>query len=114
MPPARRQRVTTVSPLADENGCLGFLKFTPGLSSGVAPDRLDQLRPVRAPFRIATAHTHGRQRLGDLRRSRPDAAGDDRVKMGHVVVASDHMPESVERRVDNFAAAVIVHVGIPD
>ena len=45
---------------------------------------------------------------------RSDAAGDDRAKMGHVVVASDHMPESVERRVDNFAAAVLVHVGIPD
>jgi hypothetical protein len=34
----------------------------------------------------------------------PDAAGDDRVKMGHVVVASDHMPESVERCVDQIAA----------
>src|SRR5829696_2516214 len=38
-----------------------------------APDRLDQLGPLGAPFRIATAHIDGRQRLGDLREGhRPD------------------------------------------
>jgi hypothetical protein len=32
------------------------------------------------------------------------------VKMGHVLVPSDSVPQGFERRVDNLPAAVIVHV----
>jgi hypothetical protein len=38
---------------------------------------------------------------------RSDAAGDERAKMGHVVVTSGHMPEGLERCVDQLAPAAI-------
>jgi hypothetical protein len=59
-----------------------------------------------------SAHIDRRQRLGDFCEGhRPDAAGNGGVKTGHVLVASDSVPQGFERRVDNLPAAVIVHVG---
>src|SRR5829696_5661858 len=71
------------------------------------PDRRDQLRPVGAPLRIATAHIDGRQRLGDLREGhRPDLTLYKSLQEGHVLVAGDGLPQGVECRVDNLPAAI--------
>ena len=50
----------------------------PGLISGSAPDRLDQLGPTFAPLCIAAAHVYGREPVRDLGEGhRPDLTLDE-------------------------------------
>ena len=74
-----------------------------------APDRLDQLGPHLPLLWIAFAHVDRREPVRDLREShRPDLTLYESFRNG---MCSSRLPQCFERRVDNLAAAVIVHVG---
>jgi len=59
-----------------------------------------------------TAHVNRSEPVRDLGEGhRPDLALYKPLQEGHVIVTADRVPQGFEGRVDNLAAAVIVHVG---